>query len=145
MSADDFRDLIREFDHSAETDLRFFRWVQPEIDRGDIVPGTGGYAEFAIQDPYAYIADAPQIFRDQLPASVRERESVLVWQYAEALDGTILDPLRSVSQVTNTKADVVFDASREKYYIVQKNGDFRQIAKVNAAICTLIDGVPELV
>ena len=145
MSADDFRDLVREFDHSGVTDLRFYRWVPPEIDRGDTVPGTGGYAEFTIQDPYAYIADAPQIFRDQLPPSVRERESVLVWQYAEALDGTILDPLRSVSQVTNTKADVVYDADREKYYIVQKNGDFRRIAKVNAAICTLIDGVPELV
>ena len=86
----------------------------------------------------------PQDFRDQLPESVRERESVLVWQWAEALDGTPLDPLRSVSQVTNTKADIVYDADREKYYIVQKNGDFRRIAKVNSAICALIDGVPGL-
>jgi hypothetical protein len=142
MSADDFRDLITEFDHSAVTALEFYRWTPPTMERGDIVPGTGGYAQFALAGPWAYIADAPQIFRDQLPEGVRERESVLVWQWSEDTDGTILDPLRSVSQASHGKADRLLDVDRSKWYEVQKNGDFRAIAKVNAAICTLVDGDP---
>ena len=142
MSADDFRDLVSEFDHSAETNLEFLRWTPPQILHGDPVVGTGGYVPLVIGGPWAYIADAPQIFRDQLPEGVRERESVLVWQWSELEDGTPTDPLQSVAQSTHSKADLVHDLDRGKYYEVQKNGDYRRIAKVNAAICTLVDGDP---
>jgi hypothetical protein len=142
MSSDDFRDLVSEFDHSGETNLEFYRWSPPTIAFGDIVPGTGGYAQIVLGGPWAYIADAPQIFRDQLPEGKRERESILVWQWSELLNGTITDPLRSVTQSTHGKADLVRDVDRGKWFAVEKNGDFRRIAKVNAAICTLIDGDP---
>ena len=142
MSADDFRDLVTEFDHASRVTLEFQRWSPPHFSHGEIVPGTGGYAVFEPGGPYAVVPRAPKRFVDRLPEGDRERDAILVWQWSELLDGTPVDVLRTIEQSTHGKADRVRNVTTGRVYQVEMQGDYGAVAKVNSVVCLLVDGTP---
>lgn len=141
MSSDDFRDLVEEFDHEAVSDLTFYRWAPPDFAYGEIVPGTGGYAEIVMTGPRAYVPSPPNKFIMQLPEGDRERGPVLIWQVSE-IAGAPVEVLQAIKQSAHSKPDRVFDADAGLWYQVATQYDYRAVAKVNGVVCVLIDGDP---
>lgn len=139
MSADDFRDLVTEFDHSGVCDLEFYRWTAPTFAYGDIVPGSGGYAEITIGGPYAYVPKAPKWVTELLPEGDRQRDHRLIWQWSELLDGTPTDALRGTLQVGHTKGDRVHDVDSGLWYEVRTTFDYDRVAKVRGVVLVLLD------
>ena len=139
MSADDFRDLVSEFDHSDVTTLRFFRWSPPDFKWGEPVADTGGYSEIEIGGDYAYVPSAPHDFLDRLSEGDRQRSPALIWQWGELADGTPTNSLRTI-QSEHGKADRVYDADKGLWYEVSTEYDYRAVAKVSGVIILLIDG-----
>ena len=142
MSADDFRDLVTEFDHDTVTELEFYRWTPPDFHYGDVVPGTGGYSQITIGGSYAFVPSPPSEYIDQLSEGDRERGPVLIWQWSELDDGTPTDSLRTIRQSDHGRADRVYDVDRDRWYDVATEYDFRRQAKVSGVVALLIDGVP---
>lgn len=142
MSADDFRDLVFEFDHSAVVNLQFFRWSPPDFKFGEPVAGTGGYSEISIGGPVAYVPYPPSDYVDRLSEGDRQRSPALIWQYAELLDGTPTNSLRTIRQSEHGKPDRVYDADKDLWFEVSIEYDYRAVAKVSGVVILLIDGDP---
>jgi hypothetical protein len=145
MSADDVRDLVSEFDHASVSDLEFYRWSPPDFRFGEIVAGTGGYAQIDIGGPFAYVPNPPAIYLDKLSEGDRMRDPRLIWQWSELLDGTPTESLRSINPSTQAKADRVRDVTSGRWYEVsQSEYDYRAVAKVAGVVILLIDGDPAM-
>jgi len=139
VSADDFRDLVSEFDHASVASLEFYRWSPPEFRYGDPVPNTGGYAVFTIGGPYAFVPNAPYEYIERLSEGDRNRAPALVWQWAELSDGTPTESLRTIDQVGHDKADRFLDTDLGKWYECATCYDFRRQAKVSGVVGLLLD------
>jgi hypothetical protein len=139
MSADDFRDLVSEFDHRSVSNLRFFRWSPPAFRWGEPVAGTGGYAEITIPGPLAYVPYPPHDYTDRLSEGDRQRSPALIWQVAE-VDGESTASLRTIRQSEHGKADRMFDADKGLWFEVSTEYDYRAVAKVSGVIVLLLDG-----
>lgn len=139
MSADDFRDLVSEFDHTDVSSLRFFRWSPPDFRWGAPVAGTGGYAEIEISGPLAYVPYPPHDYIERLSEGDRQRSPALIWQWAETLDGEATNSLRTIRQSEHGKADRVYDAHKGLWFEVATEYDYRAVAKVSGVIILLID------
>ena len=142
MSADDFRDLVSEFDHDAVTTLIFYRWAPPDFAFGAPVAGTGGYAAFTNSGPYAYVPNPPSEYIERLAEGDRQRESVLVWQWAAAIGGAPLDTLQTIDQNAHRKPDRIHDVDRAKWFEVATSYDYRAVAQVAGVVALLMDGDP---
>jgi hypothetical protein len=142
MSADDFRDLVTEWDHSAHVSLEFQRWSPPDFAHGEIVSGTGGYTVFEPGGPYACVPRVPRRLIEKLESGDRERDMILVWQWSELLDATPVDTLQTITQSTHNKPDRVRNTTTGRVYQVAVQGDYADVAKVNSAVCVLVDGTP---
>ena len=141
MSADDFRDLVEEFDHDSVSNLTFYRWAPPDFAYGEIVAGTGGYAVIAMPGPYAFVPNPPQRFIEKLSEGDREREPVLIWQVSE-IAGVSTPSLEAIKQSAHSKPDRVHNVTQDRWYQVATQYDYRAVAKVNGVVCVLIDGDP---
>lgn len=137
MSADDFRDLIEEFDHSGVTTLRFFRVTEGAVRNG--IPGTPTLTEFSLTGAYAYVPKPPQSFFDQQFPDKRERADGLVWMEAEDDDGNATNVLQTVDLVGHSTADRAYDEDQGKWYVVRETWRYRRQAKVAGAVLRLID------
>jgi hypothetical protein len=142
VSADDFRDLVTEWDHSAHVSLEFQRWTPPSFAHGERIPGTGGYVIFEPGGPYACVPYTPTRTIEQMSEGDRERDAILVWQWSELLDGTPVQTLRTIDQSSHGKPDRVRNVTTGRVYQVERQGDYAAVAKVNSVICRLIDGAP---
>lgn len=140
MSAEDFRDLVSEFDHSTVSSLRFFRWSPPDFRWGEPVAGTGGYAEITIAGPLAYVPYPPNDYLERLSEGDRQRSPALIWQWAETLAGVDTESLRTIRQSEHGKADRVYDAAKGLWFEVSTEYDYRAVAKVSGVIILLLDG-----
>ena len=138
MSADDFRDLVLEWNYDLEVNLEFQRASPGGFEFGERVGGTG-YAPIVMLAPFAWVPNPPKKFIDMLSEGDRERDSVLIWQWSEALDGTPLETLQAINQVGHSLPDRVKDLDRDRVYRVATQFEYTRQAKVNGAICVLID------
>lgn len=137
MSADDFRDLIDEFANEAVVTLRFFRVRGGGARNG--IPQPATLTEFTIEGGYVCVPRSPKARFDQIPPDKRERDSLLVWaKQAEASTAI----LRTVDQVGETTADRVYDVDAGKWYLCDEQWRYGRQARVNGAICKLIDQQP---
>lgn len=137
MSADDFRDLVTEFDHSGVVDVVFQRWSGATVVNG--IASDAGFAPLVITPPFAYVPNGAKKFLERLDVGDRERDHVFIWTWSEDLAGAPLNVLTTIEQVGRTRADRIVDNDTGLTYIVATQFAYSRQAKVSGAIGVLLD------